>query len=409
MTSEDVTGAGPALGRAVKRVKEQLRAVPDQGLGYGLLRHLNPRIGPRLAALPTPDIGFNYLGRFTEADREEPWMPSATDDGGVLSGAGDDAGLPPAHVLELNAVTVDTSRGPCLTATWSWAEGTLTRPEVDDLAHTWFRVLRAITEHADRPGAGGLTPSDVKPAALTQEVIERLEAACAPAALSDILPLTPLQEGLLFHALYDARATDDYVVQLGLDLDGPLDHQALREAAEALLRRHPNLRAGFWHEGLERPVQAVPATVALPWQEIDLRQPNGDRQREELRAVAAAERNRRFEPTAPPLLRLTLIRLGDHRHHLLLTHHHLLLDGWSLPVVMRDLFQLYRNRAEGGAGELPPVTLYRDFLTWLAERDERDRGAAETAWRQVLDGVEGPTLIAPAAGPPDAPRPLRRS
>ena len=95
-----------------------------------------------------------------------------------------------------------------------------------DLAQRWFEALEALVRHAEQPGAGGRTPSDLPLVALSQAEIERLESEYPQ--IEDILPLSPLQEGLLFHALYDAQAPDVYTVQLVLALEGPLDGGALR-------------------------------------------------------------------------------------------------------------------------------------------------------------------------------------
>ena len=119
-----------------------------------------------------------------------------------------------------------------------------------------------------QPGAGGRTPCDLPLVALTQAEIERLESTYPQ--IEDILPLSPLQEGLLFHALYDAQAPDVYTVQLELGLAGPLDSDALQAAARALVQRHASLRAGFRHENLSRPVQIILPRVTVPWRRIDL-------------------------------------------------------------------------------------------------------------------------------------------
>ncbi|WP_406383458.1 amino acid adenylation domain-containing protein [Streptomyces sp. NBC_01618] len=214
--------------------------------------------------------------------------------------------------------------------------------------------------------------------------------------LADVLPLTPLQEGLLFHALYDEHSADVYTVQLVFDLEGELDAAALRAAAEALLRRHPNLRAGFRHEGLSRTVQVVPQTVELPWTETDLSaETDPDRQSAELDRLVAADRAERFDLTRPPLLRCALFRLGERRHSLVLTKHHILMDGWSMPVLVRELFELYANHGDESA--LPTVTPYRQYLAWL---NAQDKDAAEAAWSEALAGLDGPSLLAPADAPP---------
>ncbi|MFV2119467.1 condensation domain-containing protein, partial [Streptomyces sp. Act-28] len=232
--------------------------------------------------------------------------------------------------------------------------------------------------------------------ALTRAESDALTAAHP--GLSDVLPLTPLQEGLLFHSVLAEHADDAYVAQLRLDLEGPLDTTALRAAAEALLGRHPALRAAFRHEGTARPVQVVCDDVRLPWAEHDLSGLDRERRAEEARRLAAEDRNHRFDMTAPPLLRFTVLRLGGDRGRLLLTAHHILWDGWSTATLLRELFTLYAR--DGDPSALPPATGHRAYLAWLARQD---RAASRHAWATALKDLAGPTLVAEGA-PEPAPR-----
>jgi amino acid adenylation domain-containing protein/non-ribosomal peptide synthase protein (TIGR01720 family) len=163
---------GPAVGEALKRIKEQLRAVPDGGIGYGMLRHLAP--GTPLPHTAPPQLGFNYLGRFPAAAQgEEPWTAAPETE---ALGGGADPAMPLTHELELNALTEDRPEGPRLVATWSWAGDLFTAAEVADLADTWFRALAVLADHARAPEAGGHTPSDLTLVSLSQAEIDLLEA-----------------------------------------------------------------------------------------------------------------------------------------------------------------------------------------------------------------------------------------
>ncbi|WP_081238911.1 non-ribosomal peptide synthetase, partial [Streptomyces viridosporus] len=212
------------------------------------------------------------------------------------------------------------------------------------------------------------------------------------AGLEDVLPLSPMQEGMLYHALLDEQELDVYGGQIAFDFEGALDVAALKTAAAALLRRHANLRAGFVHEGFDKPVQIIPREVELPWQEVDLTDVAAEDEPGRLEALMAADRAQHFDLTAPPLVRFTLIRLSGRRFRFVLANHHILLDGWSMAIMLQELFVLY---AQGGdATGLPRVTPYRDYLAWAAAQD---RDAAAKAWGRALAGVEEPTLLAPAA------------
>ncbi|WP_203874212.1 non-ribosomal peptide synthetase, partial [Planobispora takensis] len=355
-----LTEGGPAAGAAVKRVKEQLRALPHP-TGYGLLRYLDPVAGPVLAALPEPWIGFNYLGRITASGGD--WEPVAD---GLSGGYDDDAPL--RHGVQVDAVAV----GDTLRATWTWAGPAYGEDEITALAAAWCEALTGIARHT----GSGLTPSDVM-APLTQRDLDDLGPG-----LQDAWPLAPLQRGLFFHSLLEV---DVYTAQLTLDLDGPLDAARLRRAAETLVRRHPVLRVSF--ELRDDPVQLVHRSVEVPWREV-----SGDPEQ-----AAAGERARGFDLSAPPLLRFVLVRSAPGRHRLILTNHHILLDGWSTPLLAAELLTLY---AEGEAAPAPP---YRDYLAWLAGQD---RTAAKQAWDRALDGLDEPTLLAPDA--PAVPAPPER-
>ncbi|MFI5572518.1 condensation domain-containing protein, partial [Streptomyces sp. NPDC051740] len=211
-------------------------------------------------------------------------------------------------------------------------------------------------------------------------------------SIEDILPLSPLQEGLIFHSVYDDRGADIYTVQLVFDVDGTLDSAALHTAAQALVRRHTNLRAGFRQRKTGEWVQVVLGDAPPSWTEADLTGlPEVDRETEAERIITE-DRARRFDLGRPPLLRFTLIRLTPDRHRLALAVHHAVLDGWSLPVLLRELLALYVSR--GDADALPRPRPYREYLAWLAGRD---RDAALDAWTQAFEDFDEPSRIAPAS------------
>ena len=231
-------------------------------------------------------------------------------------------------------------------------------------------------------------------------------AVTGRSAIEDILPLSPLQEGLLFHTvrgLADPAGFDVYTSQLVVDLHGPVEPEQWRAAGQALLDRHPNLRVAFRQRKNGEAVALVGRQVTLPWREIDLAGSNAADAEAELAALLDADVRTRFDPAVAPLLRLSLYRLPTGPaeppcHRLVLTHHHLLLDGWSMPVLLRELFDLVESG--GDAAALAPVVDHRAYLSWL---DRQDRDAALAAWAEALAGLDGPTLLAPAAAPALAP------
>ena len=196
--------------------------------------------------------------------------------------------MPLAHVIEIDALTQDGAAGPVLSANWRWAPALLDEGAVRELAEGFFAALGALALHVVQPGAGGLSPSDLPLLDLTQSEIERLESAHR--GIEDILPLSPLQEGLLFHALYDAQGPDVYTVQLELELEGALDAGVLEASIQGVIGRHASLRAGFVQEHLRRPVQVVLARAAAPWRLIDLSHLDEMAQQDRLAAILEADR-----------------------------------------------------------------------------------------------------------------------
>ncbi|WUI28994.1 amino acid adenylation domain-containing protein [Mycobacterium sp. NBC_00419] len=377
-----ISSGDAQLGAVVKDAKEQLRAVPD-GLTYGLLRYLNPDVGLPEAG---PSIGFNYLGRLDSAAAGgDAWHTSAPE----ASVTAVTSAIPMAlmHTVDLNAVTVDSGDGPRLQANWTWAPSVLDETQISHVSRLWFEALAGLCAHV-RSGGGGFTPSDVAPARLTQLQIDEL---VAEGDVADIVPLTPMQQGLLFHSGIAHSGDDVYAVQVSITVTGPLDAERLRAALDTVIARHPNLAARFC-ERFDQPLQIIPADPVAAWNYVTP-EPSLDVD-EQIQRVCAAERLAVCDLARPPAFRVALIGLGRDRHRLVFTNHHIVLDGWSTPILLQEVFAAYHGQ------RLPAPVPYRRFVTWLADRD---LDAARTAWRETLAGFDTPTLV----GPPELLRPGR--
>ncbi|KOU29469.1 hypothetical protein ADK52_05810, partial [Streptomyces sp. WM6372] len=210
--------------------------------------------------------------------------------------------------------------------------------------------------------------------------------------IEDILPLSPLQEGLLFHAQFDDEAADTYVVQLVISLRGTVDGPALRTAVNEVLTRHANLRVRIQHRKTGQPVQLVMRDVEIPWQDVDLTHLTHEQRAVELERLLAEDRGRRFDLSRAPLIRCTLVRMAEDDYRFVWANHHILLDGWSNAVLFQELFSLYQSRGEA---RLSPVTPYRDYLAWTARQDGE---GARREWAAALDGLEDSTRLVPHPG-----------
>ncbi|MDN4544791.1 amino acid adenylation domain-containing protein [Pseudomonas sp. C32] len=365
------------LAGSIKAVKEQLRAVPDKGIGFGILRYL---ADAGLEDLPSPQVTFNYMGQFDASfDEHAPWRP-AKESGGAEQGASAalDRGL---------SINGQVYAGQ-LRLSWTFSGDVFNPQTVQRLADAYAMELQRLIEHC-LGGAGGLTPSDVPLVRVDQVQLDALPLAAN--RIEDILPLSPMQQGMLFHSLFapDAGA---YVPQMRVDVQG-LDVEAFRDAWQQTLNRHEVLRAAFFSESNgSRPLQVILADATLPLTVLDWRDQADVT--EALDRLAEDDRLRGFDLMAAPLLRLTLVQTARDTHHLIFTNHHILLDGWSTSQLFGEVLQRY-----SGTMPAPGVGRYRDYMTWL---DTRDRAACEAFWLEQLQTFAEPTRLAGALPGPVA-------
>lgn len=207
--------------------------------------------------------------------------------------------------------------------------------------------------------------------------------------VEDIYPLSPMQQGLLFHALYSPEI-GMYMEQKVATLQGEVDSSALCRAWQAVVDRHPVLRTAFLWQGLEEPLQVVRKQVRIPWREEDWRDAPADEQAHRLEAYLAEDRAQGMALNKAPLMRLALFRLAADRYQLVWSHHHISLDGWSLPLVFKEIFTLYEAYRRGQQIQLPRSRPYRDYIAWL---QKQDLAQAESFWQREMAGVTAPTPL----------------
>ncbi|HSF39993.1 MAG TPA: condensation domain-containing protein, partial [Thermoanaerobaculia bacterium] len=206
--------------------------------------------------------------------------------------------------------------------------------------------------------------------------------------VEDLYPLTPLQSGMLFHSLM-APESGIYVNQVTCTLPADLDARRFRQAWERLVERHGVLRTAFLWDGLDEPLQAVRKKVSLPWQELDWRGLSAEEEQRRFEELRHRERHTPLPLTKAPLMRFSLVRL-DGELRLIWTFHHLLLDGWSLPLLVRELVAVYTALQEGRELVLPPVRPFSDYVVWL---QKQDAARAESFWRRELAGLTAPNSL----------------
>jgi amino acid adenylation domain-containing protein/non-ribosomal peptide synthase protein (TIGR01720 family) len=339
-------------GAALKAVREQLRAVPRGGLGFGL---------------PAAQVAFNYLGQLDRGLPEPALFAPAAEPSG-----------PPFSPRQERPWLLEVTGGILggrLRLTWTYSESFHTEPTLRALDSRFLGALRALIAHCRTAPSRGSGPA-------------------GRAGIERVADLSPMQQAMLFHSLY-APGSGVYVVQTSLRLAGRLDLRAFRQAWQRVAERQELLRTGFHWEGLEKPLQAVEQSASLPLHEESWEDLDAAAQAERLAAFLEADREQGFDLSAPPLMRLALFTSGAETHQLVWSQHHLLSDGWSLGLLFRELFTLYAALAEGREPSLPRPGSYLDYIAWL---QRQDLAAAERFWRRSLAGFTAPTLLAGGDG-----------
>ncbi|MFJ4282499.1 amino acid adenylation domain-containing protein [Streptomyces massasporeus] len=362
------------LTAALKAVKEDLARVPDNGVSYGALRYLTHSEFDA----PAPQVLFNYLGRFA-AGAPGDWQLAGTT--GQL-GEKRDPRMRLPRALEFNAIAEPAAPGAYeLVTTVSWPDGLFTDADITTLGE-YFRTALTGLAALDQ---GGHSPSDFSLVPLTQADVDALDGP----ALRDVLPLTPLQEGLYFHSVFDDDSAGAYVEQQLLTLDGEVDADRLAHAATRLLTLFPNLAARFMALADGRVVSVLESGVEAPFTTLD-RPGITD---EEIHDLAERDRRTGFDLATGPLMRYTLIRTGSGRNVLVQTVHHIIADGWSVPPMLRALLAEYH-----APGTVHPIGGFADYVHWLAGRDSDE---SDRVWREELAGLPGPSLVAEGHAPSD--------
>jgi amino acid adenylation domain-containing protein/non-ribosomal peptide synthase protein (TIGR01720 family) len=365
------------LADSIKGIKEQLRAVPDKGVGFGALRYLGDEHARQvLGELAQPRITFNYLGQFDGSFEDDTAQAFFTPTG---EGAGADQS---EHALLGNWLEINGQVfGGELNLGWSFSREMFSEATVQRLADDYAAELKALIEHCCLPINRGVTPSDFPLAGLTQQQLDTLPLVIAD--VEDLYPLSPMQQGMLFQSVYSQGSTD-YINQMRVDVQG-LDVSRFQQAWQAAVDSHETLRSGFlWQAGLNQPLQVVYKQVQLDlvahdWQGRD----DCDVALDDL---AATLRTQGFALEQAPLLNLVVVRTGPSSHHLIYTNHHILMDGWSGSQLFGEVLQHY-----AGEALRPQVGRYRDYIGWL---QAQDKTVSETFWKAQLAELHEPTRLA---------------
>ncbi len=386
------------IGETLKMVKEQIRQIPNRGIGYGLLRYLSSdrSIITQLQQLPQAQVIFNYLGQIDQVLSESSLFKPATESSGSESSLQENR----HYLLEVDAIVVASQ----LQINWKYSQNIHQTSTIENLAQNFVEVLRNLIAHCHEVTAllssGGsfpnprsqslkaiaYTPSDFPLAKLDWQTLNRL--VNRKPQIEDIYPLSPVQYGMLFHLLYDAKSSA-YLYQTSCTLHGDLNVWAFEQAWNQVIERHPILRTAFVWE-IDTPMQVVLPQVNFCLQHQDWQHLATSEQQSHLEEFLQADLAQGFDLDEAPLMRLTLIQLGLDTYHLIWSCHHILLDGWSVPLLLKEVFGFYKALCSNQQMQLPISCPYRDYIAWLQQQNLR---SAQAYWQQTLAGVFTPTPL----------------
>ncbi|MBO9205114.1 MULTISPECIES: condensation domain-containing protein, partial [Niastella] len=367
-------------------IKEQLRQVPDKGIGYGVLKYLN-----KTAALQAADnwqVAFNYLGQLDNITRSSNWFSSASEAHG--SSASDENIITPPIVI--NSMIYQGE----LHIQWSYSQLHYEDSTVQQLAQSFIDDLQYLVDHcASVPAEETITTpwdhyiqSGVSYTELRRFMQEEENGLPRKRQIEALYPLSGLQKGMLFHSLYAAQE-GIYVNQLTCILQ-KVNREIFDKTWQQICRRHSILRSCYYYDAFTVPVQAVFQDVQLSITTVDFRNSSEQEQWQLVDEYEQQDRRRGFSFKEGVPMRISLLQLADNTWHMIWTFHHILLDGWSVSVVMKEFMAAYESLLQGQSPAIPQEDRYEDYIRYIAGKD---RFEEEVYWRTYLHGVERETLL----------------
>ncbi len=359
-------------------IKEQLRAVPNNGIGFGVLKYLTQL--PSLAHLGRHELSFNYLGQFDQVLNSGQHFGWARESSGQTTSDKQQA----LHRLILTAVVLDGQ----LEMSLEFAGERYSTVAMAALLKTMVASTEAMIEHCRQSGPGRLTPSDFPLAKVDASQLADWQRA---GELEDIYPVTGMQQGMLFHSLMDPQS---YITQTMLTFE-QINVDIFQQAWREVVQIHAIFRSRFIGLQSTNPLQIVQRHVDLPWFLFDLSALPAQEQNQKIEQLRCDEKAKGFDPQQAPLMRMCLIRTDSRHHRLIWTVHHALMDGWCVSLVYGEVCKVYDALLEQREPQLPAVARYRDYVGWL---QQQDRQKAQDYWNGQLAKVTATTPLPLARG-----------
>ncbi|WP_426454525.1 amino acid adenylation domain-containing protein [Paenibacillus sp. S-38] len=375
-----VCEANETTSQRIKRVKEELRRIPRKGAGYGMLRYLSELCEPGLFSAE-PEISFNYLGQFDQDLQSGAMRLSPFSTGPSMSGT-----TVMKHVLNINGLIADG----CLTMEIQYSSAAFRRETIERFAELLQASLQEVIMHCAAKEQPELTPSDVKLSGVTLEQFAAItEHAASTGEIEQVYGLTPMQKGMLFHDLMDPDSAA-YFEQATFDVEGSFHVDVFAQSLDQLVQRHAVLRTNVFSSWEQEPVQIVYRDKRSEFYYEDLRRLPSELRRSYVQKFASEDKSRRFDLASGMLMRVAVLQTDDEAFSVIWSFHHIIMDGWCLSLINKEVFGTYFAILKGLPAQLAPVSPFSRYMEWLERQDFLQ---ARDYWIRYLNGYEGQTLL----------------
>ncbi|MGC2698348.1 MAG: amino acid adenylation domain-containing protein [Candidatus Angelobacter sp.] len=376
--------ARPSLDAAdlLRLAKEQLRAAAKTGLAYGALRYLSgdEKTVATLKGVPSGQVSFNYLGKVDQLVSGEGALSLVS----IASGA---TRSPRGHRPHLLEVMVRVQDG-CMHAVWAFSKNLHHKATAEKLAGDFLEILRSLL--LEKAAARAYIPSDFSlPALTTQSLQGIVQSSSTDGNLANIYPALPAQQGMIFHSSYTPMS-GIYIMQVVCDVAGKFNVETFQHAWQKTIKRHEALRTSFFWTEAGEAVQVVHSEVTPDWHQADWSATSAAEQMNRLDSYLEKDRREGFELGKPPLIRLALFRTGEKQYKFVWTYHHVVLDGWSTALVLKEVVECYESLEAGHSIVQKCLRPYGDYIEYLRQQHA---AASEKFWRRELIGFTRPTRL----------------
>ncbi|MCP4152276.1 MAG: non-ribosomal peptide synthetase, partial [bacterium] len=385
-----ITPGKNGISYAVKAVKETLRRIPNKGVNYGILKYLTDKIpqvdGPMENPSPgRAQISFNYLGQFGEES-----APGFFEISSISAGDGIGPEMEQTALIDINGMVARD----CLKMSFLYNRFQFQRKNIERLATLFKTKLQEIIHHTINRKEKELTPSDLGYTGLTIEEFDRITGDVKrkfgkKTEINAMYPLTPMQNGMLYHQIAETNS-NAYFEQTVINITGELNPRQFKESFGILIDRYDVFRTLFVHEGLDEPLQLVlePGKNHIRFSYEDISQSKKKKQIQAyLETKRIEDKEKGFELSGDMPMRIALFKTGDNTYTIIWSFYHIIMDGWCMGIIFKELLHCYRHLIEGKPlpVQLEPVTPYRKYIQWLLKQDNEE---ALEFWQKYLQEYE---------------------